>query len=72
MCSCKNSKYVGSIIDDSVITCNETRDTKTTVPTKTVLTKNTFKKNNSTKTFTTKFYILLAFFINCHSIIDSC
>ena len=31
-CSCKNCKYVESIIDNSVITCNETIDTTKTVP----------------------------------------
>ena len=33
-CSCKNGKYLGSIIDDSVITCDEIIDTTETVPTK--------------------------------------
>ena len=32
-CSCKNGKYLASIIDDSVITCDETIHTRKTVPT---------------------------------------
>ena len=30
-CSCKNGKYVGSIIDDSVIMCDEIIETTKTV-----------------------------------------
>ena len=26
-CSCKNGKYLGSIIDDSVVTCDEIKET---------------------------------------------
>ena len=48
-CSCKNGKYLGSIIDDSVVTCDEIKETTKTVPTKTAPTKNT----------STNFYILL-------------
>ena len=32
--SCRNDKYLGSIIDDSVITCDEIVDTTKTVSTK--------------------------------------
>ena len=32
-CCCENSKNVGSIIDNPVITCNGIIDTKETVPT---------------------------------------
>ena len=48
-CSCKNGKYLGSIIDDSVVTCDEIKETTKTVSTKTAPTKNT----------STNFYILL-------------
>ena len=34
ICSCKNGKYLESIIDDSVITCDEIIDTTETVPTR--------------------------------------
>ena len=51
--SCENGKYLGRIIDSSVITCNEIIGTIKTVPTKTVLTKIT----------STSFYILLAFLL---------
>ena len=50
---CKNGKYLASIIDDSVITCDEFLETTKTVPRKTALTKST----------TTNFYILLYFFL---------
>ena len=35
-CTCKNGKYLASIIDDSVITCDELIETPKTVPTKNV------------------------------------
>ena len=60
-CSFKNGKYVGSFIDNSVMTCDEIVEETKTVPIKTATTDNT----------STNFYILLAFF-NYHSIIDSC
>ena len=62
ICSYKNSKYVGSIIEDSVITCDEIKETTKTVP----------RKILSTKSTSTIFYILVAFFINYRSIFDSC
>ena len=39
--NCKNGKYVGSIIDDSVITCCEIIEATKAVSTKTVLIKST-------------------------------
>ena len=33
-CTCENGKYLKSIIDDSVITCDEIIEAKKTVPTK--------------------------------------
>ena len=59
-CSCENGKYLASIIDDSVITCDKiigAEKTKT-VPT------NFNKKNITCKTQT--FYILLAFLLSLH------
>ena len=53
-CSCENGKYLASIIDNSVITCDEIIDAKT----KTVTT-NFNEKNAICKT--TSFYILLDF-----------
>ena len=53
----KICKYVGSIIDDSVITWDKIIEETKTVGT-----------NNAS----TKFCILLVFFINYHNIIDSC
>ena len=61
-CSCKSGKYLANIIDDSVLTFDETMEKTKTIVTKTVLTKSTL----------TNFYILLAFFVNYYSIIDSC
>ena len=33
LCSCENGKHVGSVIDDSVITCDEIIEETKTVPT---------------------------------------
>ena len=63
-CSCENGKYVGSIIDGSVIKYDEIIEETKTV-----------RANFNEKKLTCKtknFYILLAFFINYHSIIESC
>ena len=38
-CNCKNGKYLASIIDDSVITCNKITEVTKTIPTKNTLTK---------------------------------
>ena len=48
-CTCKNDKYLASIIDNSVLTCEEMKESKET---KTIL-KNISKTKN--------FYILLFF-----------
>ena len=62
-CSCKNGKYLVSIIEDSVITCDEIIErTKTT----------TKKKKCSNKKFFNNFLYFTRLFINYHSIIDSC
>ena len=63
-CSCENGKYLASIIDNSVITCDEITDAETkTIPT------NFNEKNITCKT--RNFYIFFAFLINYHCIIDS-
>ena len=38
-CSCENGKYIGSVIDDSVIMCDEIIEETKNILTKTVLTK---------------------------------
>ena len=43
-CSCENGKYAGSIIDNSMITCDEVIDETKTVTTKNVTTNSTFSK----------------------------
>ena len=53
--SCKNGKYVGSIIGDSEIICDEIIDTTKTIPTKSTSTKYVLRKCTSTN-----FNILLA------------
>ena len=61
-CSCKNSKYLASTIDESVITCNEIIDAEGksyNKETKTVAT-NFNEKKATCKT--QNFYILLAFY----------
>ena len=55
-CSCENGKYVGSIIGDSVVICNEIIE-KT--------------KNYSNKKYFKNFLHFTSFFINYHSITDS-
>ena len=61
-CSCQNGKYLGSIIDNYVITCDEIIEEAKTVTTK------TFTANS----ISASFYILLAFLLINYSIIDSC
>ena len=57
-CSCKNGKYLASIIDDSVIMCDEIIEETKIVSTKTV------SANGIKLICTTKiFYILLAFLL---------
>ena len=73
-CSCKNCKYLASIIDDWVITCDEITDADAeaksyddeskTIPT------NFYEKNVTCTTI--KFLYFTCVFINYHSIIDSC
>ena len=53
--TCENGKYVGSIIDYSVVTCDEIIEATKTVPTST--------SSTSTKSTSTNFYILLAFLL---------
>ena len=66
----KNGKYPRSI-SDSVVICNEIiEETKSSIP-RTIATKSTSAKAIPTKNTSTNFYILLAFFINYHSIIGS-
>ena len=63
-CSCKNDKYLKSITNDSVTTCNENIDTTKTVP------GNFIEKKSGLRN--KKFLHFTHLFINCHSIIDSC
>ena len=49
-CSCKNGKYVESIIDDSVIMCDGIMEETKTIPT----------KSTSKKIISTNFCVLLA------------
>ena len=53
-CTCKNDKYLGSIIADSKSTCDEIVEVTRTVPTKTVLTETIPTKTTQTKTTSTK------------------
>ena len=57
-CSCKNGKFIGSIIGDSVVLWDEIIDTTKTVPTKSTLTKAVLTKCTSAN-----FYSLLAFLL---------
>ena len=51
-CSCENGKYIGSLIDDSVIKCDEIIEEMKTFPTNRISTKTV--PTNSTST---NFYI---------------
>ena len=57
-CTCENGKQLGSIIGDSVITCNEIIEVTKTVPTKILLTKTIPTKLTPTKTTPAKTYSL--------------
>ena len=63
-CSCENGRYLASIMDDSVMTCDKIFEEET----KTVAT-NFNEKSAICKTKMSIFYLL---FINYHYIIDSC
>ena len=70
-CSCTNGKYLASIIDDSVITCDEIIDPKATSYNKE--TKHFQQILTKKVPFKTKKYIYFAcLFINYYSIIDYC
>ena len=65
-CTYENGKYVESIIDNSVIMCDENIDlvqSATLATTKQRNNKNRFNKNASTKSTLTNFYILLIFLL---------
>ena len=65
-CTYENGKYVESIIDNSVIMCDEIIDlvqSATLATTKQRNNKNRFNKNASTKSTLTNFYILLIFLL---------
>ena len=59
-CRCKNCKYLTSIIDDSVITCDEIMEE---------LFKNYSNSNCSNKKYFNKLLYFTRLFINYHSII---
>ena len=61
--NCENEKYLGSIIDDSLITCDEIIDAIKTVST---------NFNGKRKPVKQKFYIFYLPFFNYYSIIYSC
>ena len=72
-CSWEYDKHFASIIDNSVITCNEIIDAKSKSwdeETKTVPTNFNEKKMQSEKQKKSIYYLL--FFINYHNIIDKC
>ena len=66
ICSCKNGKYLASIIDDdSVVTCDGVVEEKKTVPTN-------FNKKKQKNLQNTKSLYFTCLFTNYHCIIDSC
>ena len=58
--SCKSGKYVGSVIQDSAITCDEIIEATKAVQTKTTSRKTVPSKTVPAKSTSTNFYILLA------------
>ena len=62
ICSCENDQYLSSIIDNSVITCDEI-----TEETKTVAT----NFNEKSNLYNTKFLYFSCIFVNYYSTIDS-
>ena len=62
-CTCENGKYVGSIIDDLVVTCDEITEATKTVPTKKYFNKKRFNINYNNKKYSTNFYIFVAFLL---------
>ena len=71
-CSCKNGKYLASIICNSVITYDEIIDAedKSYDEETNTVTININAKNAISKT--RKFLYFTFLFINCHCIVDSC
>ena len=66
-CICQNGTYLGSIIDDSVITFNEIMEETKTVQTKTVSAKNTSTNFHDLLTF-----LLITISLLITAIINSC
>ena len=64
ICTCKNGKYSGSIVSDSVIRCDENIKVTKTIPTRTVAAK---KGNLQNK----KILYFNHLFINYHTTIDN-
>ena len=62
-CTCKNGKYVGNIIGDSVITCDEIIEATKSTSTEIVPAKSISKKAVPTKVISTNFFILLVFLL---------
>ena len=60
-CTCENSKYVGSIIDGWVITCDEFIKVTKSASTKTVLTNSTSRKTAPAKAVPTKTLLIKVF-----------
>ena len=74
-CTYENGKYVESIIDNSVIMCDEIIDlvqSATLATTKQQNSKNRFNKKCFNKKHLNKFLYFTHLFINYFSIIDSC
>ena len=62
-CSCENGKYLASIIDDSVVSCDEIIDTTKSILAKTVSMKTVTTKTIPIKSNSKNFYVLLAFLL---------
>ena len=71
-CTCKNGKYVVSVIGDSVITCDEIIEATKSTSNRNRSSKKYFKKSCSNKKYFNKFLYFTCLFINDHGINDSC
>ena len=73
-CICENGKYLGIIIGDSEIICDELREVAKSIPTKTVLKKTNPINFNKKKRnlYNRKILYFTRFFINYHITIVNC
>ena len=70
-CTCENSKYLGSVSDDSVTTCNGIIETQRKLQQK-VFQQKIFQQKMFQQKILQQTSIFYYFFVTCHSITDDC